>query len=520
MKLFKFFIFFLSLVLLLSSCFTNFNVYARSNNIKQPVKLSSNQNIQELIKLSDIENTVDYTTFYVFNNNTASEVRDGLKTLNLIPDNMYNKPLKKEVTLFDTYLLLSYNAKDYDDNFDYTTKCDTTKIPNEYKNAIAFLVYKGFLTNDILNIEDRRISSSDFVKIFVLANGFDTKYDTTSLLTFATNRGFETIKSDNFTMGQMYCTFFNYLDFTDNKNIKVYEKLISNNKFKKDSLYTVTKEIYKKDIKTTSKTYNELLLQTNKLYMLDNGDFDLPCSIKPKTTLDSYFTTFLNDVYITNNPYKAISNNLYYTKGDKIVALSFNVSNSLAFEVSSILKNKDVNVSSDAKATAPIIKDFLINNIKNTDKNYDKVLKTHNYIIEKTSYDESALLLPTVPKSARTAYGNLTTNKSVCEGYVAIFKTLLDIQGIENYSVVGKQNGVSSDTFHTWNKVRIDNNYYNIDVTWDDPIIKDKNNNTLPTEKLDKKINYTYFCLSDEEFLKTHTWNDEHLPKAIESLKK
>lgn len=60
-----------------------------------------------------------------------------------------------------------------------------------------------------------------------------------------------------------------------------------------------------------------------------------------------------------------------------------------------------------------------------------------------------------------TAYGPLVNGVAVCNGYTLAFRHLLNTAGIENYYVY------SRDMNHSWNMVKLGDNYYNIDVTWD-----------------------------------------------------
>ena len=72
------------------------------------------------------------------------------------------------------------------------------------------------------------------------------------------------------------------------------------------------------------------------------------------------------------------------------------------------------------------------------------------------------------------------------------------MSGIESHVVTGTANGIA----HAWNKVKIGGSYYNLDVTWDDPV-----------PDVDGRITYGYFNVTDEELRRNHTWTDE-LPKA------
>jgi len=49
---------------------------------------------------------------------------------------------------------------------------------------------------------------------------------------------------------------------------------------------------------------------------------------------------------------------------------------------------------------------------------------------------------------------------------------------------------------HAWNRVYLDNQYLNLDITWDDPV-PDGGSRVL----------YDYFLISDEQMRKDHTWD-------------
>lgn len=75
----------------------------------------------------------------------------------------------------------------------------------------------------------------------------------------------------------------------------------------------------------------------------------------------------------------------------------------------------------------------------------------------------------------------------VCEGYAKAFLLLMSATGID----CGFVGGFTSGGAHAWNQVKLDNEWYNIDVTWDDPG--------------GKNISYSYFNITDEKLKKDHT---------------
>lgn len=147
-----------------------------------------------------------------------------------------------------------------------------------------------------------------------------------------------------------------------------------------------------------------------------------------------------------------------------------------------------------------IRKDFLENHINENMSDYDKVLEIHDYIIKKGEYDKRLLENKEVPAESYSTYGILSLGVGVCESYAKTMKYLLDGVGIESVVVVGKSRGEN----HAWNLVKLDEEYYHIDTTWDDPIVEDGQD----------MLKYDFFNLNDEEISLTHEWNREDYPEA------
>ena len=125
---------------------------------------------------------------------------------------------------------------------------------------------------------------------------------------------------------------------------------------------------------------------------------------------------------------------------------------------------------------------------------YQKILKIHDYLVDNTSYDS------TLAKSnIYNLYGALVKKECVCEGYSKAFKYLLDEAGIQNVIVIGKAtNSEGKSENHSWNYVLLNNTWYAIDVTWDDPIIRGGGT-------LSNKSKYKYFLKGQTTINKDHT---------------
>lgn len=92
---------------------------------------------------------------------------------------------------------------------------------------------------------------------------------------------------------------------------------------------------------------------------------------------------------------------------------------------------------------------------------YQKIKTFHDWIVKNASFEQDTYY-------GSTVYGALVDGKAQCEGYAFAFSYVCDIAGIQNIVVPGKNNEGSS---HVWNKVCINSLWYNVDLTWDDPII-------------------------------------------------
>ena len=100
--------------------------------------------------------------------------------------------------------------------------------------------------------------------------------------------------------------------------------------------------------------------------------------------------------------------------------------------------------------------------------NLDNHIKiVHDYLIKNTDYDDEL-----ESNSIYTVYGALVEKKAVCEGYAKAFKMILDELEIPCVIACGLARNSNRETEnHAWNYVKIDDSWYAVDCTWDDPLI-------------------------------------------------
>ena len=114
-----------------------------------------------------------------------------------------------------------------------------------------------------------------------------------------------------------------------------------------------------------------------------------------------------------------------------------------------------------------------VENIRNsiisrkTTNTYTNIKMAHDYLVDNIEYDSSTSM-----QNIYNIYGALVNNKCVCEGYAKALKYLLDGMGIESCIVIGKATNYTGESEnHAWNYVKVNDVWYAVDATWDDPVI-------------------------------------------------
>lgn len=124
---------------------------------------------------------------------------------------------------------------------------------------------------------------------------------------------------------------------------------------------------------------------------------------------------------------------------------------------------------------------------------YRKEKRIHDYLVQHIEYgfsdkdDEAS-------SKAYSSYGALVEKKAVCNGYAQAMKLLCDLTGVECEMISGTADGEN----HAWNLVKLDDSWYHVDATWDDPTPDDP-----------ARVFYHYFNVDDEFISGDHSWDSE-----------
>lgn len=123
----------------------------------------------------------------------------------------------------------------------------------------------------------------------------------------------------------------------------------------------------------------------------------------------------------------------------------------------------------------------------------EKIRTVHNWIVCNTTYNDNYY----DRGDSFNHVSNLLNNKTgVCQGYSVTFYIFMKQMGIPCTLVMGKTDNVS----HAWNAVKLDGNWYYIDVTWDDPVVNGTSN--YPGGD---NISYKYLLCTYNHISMTHT---------------
>lgn len=140
---------------------------------------------------------------------------------------------------------------------------------------------------------------------------------------------------------------------------------------------------------------------------------------------------------------------------------------------------------------------------------FEKVLYVHDALVNSIDYDQELAARRGDNESSRDSlkcsmYGALVDKGTVCQGYTLAFEYIVKQLGFECAYVSGS---VASGS-HAWNLIKLDGDYYYVDVTWDDPIFDGD-------QFAGRNTSHRYFCITTRELESDHTLDaDLRLPEC------
>ena len=228
-------------------------------------------------------------------------------------------------------------------------------------------------------------------------------------------------------------------------------------------------------------SYQDLLNGYYTAINTGSTTFSMYCDYKYKNCIkdvnklsnDSYILSNINNFV---NPFNSFLN--VTTTHDNFTTIKITIKH--LYDDTEI---KDLNTKIDQ-----IIKEIINDNMTPQ----DKIKAVHDYVINTTRYDRNKINnLQDTTYESNKATGVLNEHMGICSGYADTMALFLDKLNIINYKI-------SSDT-HVWNLVKLDDKWYHLDATADDPIITNNDEANV--------LNHDYFLI-DSSKIKTLVPND------------
>ncbi len=220
-----------------------------------------------------------------------------------------------------------------------------------------------------------------------------------------------------------------------------YNVVAESNEYTKNKSYT----LFSRTNDFTPENYNELI---NVIYtILDDGmdeftfycDYDCGGDIK-KITNNNIMDVINNYVH----PYNSYSSMHISVNNYNVVSLS--IIKTYSENEIDLINNKILDIAKNLTGTPE-----------------EKILAFHDYIINNSKYDEESA--ESNNKEASKASSILFNHTGICGAYTDTLSIFLSYLNINNFKI--------STHDHIWNALYINDKWYNIDMTWDDPVRSD-----------------------------------------------
>lgn len=146
---------------------------------------------------------------------------------------------------------------------------------------------------------------------------------------------------------------------------------------------------------------------------------------------------------------------------------------------------KDSAAINEMQKSIDAVADKLVSEANGKSTTFEKLKVFHDYLVLNSTFE----LKDEITNYNATIYNALGSGEAQgniqCAGYAKAMQYLCDKAGIVSMVVTGETNQGQS---HAWNVVDIDGKWYNLDATWDDPILSTPNY---------KNIRYNFFLVPD-----------------------
>ena len=205
-------------------------------------------------------------------------------------------------------------------------------------------------------------------------------------------------------------------------------------------------------------------------------------------TLDDFWTVY----YAVLNDHPEI----FWLGASAQVSESSLTGRIVSYDFESII---DPGIRDDLRMELEASADLCVNQMDSYASDYEKIKFVYEYIIDVTEYGDAER------SDSQNIQSVLLNRRSVCAGYSRAFQYILHRCGMFCTYLTGT---IIDGGDHGWNMVRIDGNYYYVDVTWGDPVFVNQEEGTSGDLSA-RGINYNYLCCTASDLFKTHVPDDK-----------
>ena len=179
----------------------------------------------------------------------------------------------------------------------------------------------------------------------------------------------------------------------------------------------------------------------------------------------------------------------YKLSNDKVTRIGFKLNCNTDFDISEGLQPV-INEVNSSTAEFDSYVQSIVDLIPESYSDYEKILFVNDYLCTNYKYD--------VNYNVYDAYNLFKTGVGVCEAYTSAFMAIMDELSIKSDSIF------SDEMNHIWNLVELNDKWYHIDVTWNDPCDEYYDTNLLG------RARHKYFLLSSERIENIDSYPDNH----------
>ena len=242
----------------------------------------------------------------------------------------------------------------------------------------------------------------------------------------------------------------------------------------KDQILKEYYQFYASNKKEATIEKNEYYRDYDFLYVQNTNDFQPPNKQDLKNILYTILNSGVNEFsFYCPKEYSNCISDVKELGKDQITLSNinnyvhpFNSFKNISTQTDSLRKVKIEVEKAYSESDIKLIKEA----VKNIEKKVfddslstkDQIKAIHDYIIDNSKYDSNRTDNGVIEYKSDIAYGPLIEGYGICGGYSDAMELFLEDMNIKSYKI--------SSESHVWNAVNLFDNWYHLDLTWDDPV--------------------------------------------------